>query len=144
MEKARDKIKETLGLVGFDSLIVELAETEGRITVSIKDRAIAPDRVPELVDALTHLARQIGKKEGAEYVVVDINDYRKDREALIVKLARAAAKKAAVTGDIIPLPAMNAYERRIVHAELSMRPDVQTESTGEDKERHVVVKPTTL
>ena len=144
MEKARDKIREILGLVGFDSLIVELAETEGRITVSIKDRAIAPDRVPELVDALTHLARQIGKKEGAEYVVVDINDYRKDREALIVKLARAAAKKAAVTGDSIPLPAMNAYERRIVHAELSMRPDVATESTGEARERHVVVKPTTL
>lgn len=144
MEKAKDKIKEILTLVGFDSLTVELIESEERITVSIKDRAIPKARVPDFVDALTHLMRQIGKKEGAGYVVVDVNDYRRDRENLIIKLARAAAKKASVTGDSIPLPAMNAYERRIVHAELSMRPDVQTESTGEARDRHVVIKPTEL
>ncbi|MBI2506918.1 MAG: hypothetical protein HYW00_02165, partial [Candidatus Colwellbacteria bacterium] len=36
--------------------------------------------------------------------------------------------------------AMNAYERRLVHTELAMRPDVTTESVGTIS-RYVVVKP---
>ncbi len=141
MEKARDKIQQIFDQVGFDEVRVDIVEGEERISISIKDRGIPAGRIPELVDSLTHLARQIARRENAEQVLVDINDYRKEREALITKLARAAARKAASTGERIPLPAMNAYERRIVHTELSMRPDVATESIGEDKDRHVVVKP---
>ncbi|MST04322.1 MAG: hypothetical protein EXS49_02020, partial [Candidatus Pacebacteria bacterium] len=41
----------------------------------------------------------------------------------------------------VRLPAMNAYERRIVHTELAVRPDVKTESSGEGRERCVVIRP---
>jgi len=141
MEKAKEKIREIFDRVGFDDLKVETIEGENRISISIKDKSIAPGRVPELVESLTHLARQVARKEDGDQVIVDVNDYRKDRESLIVKLARVAARKAVATKERVPLPSMNAYERRIVHTELSMRPDVETESDGEDRERHVVVKP---
>jgi predicted RNA-binding protein Jag len=36
---------------------------------------------------------------------------------------------------------MNAFERRIIHAELSKRSDVKTESVGEGEERRVAIKP---
>ena len=72
---------------------------------------------------------------------IDINNYRKDREDLIIKLAKAAAKKSSVTKQEVSLPAMNAYERRIIHSELSLHPDLKTESSGEGKQRHVVIKP---
>ena len=36
---------------------------------------------------------------------------------------------------------MNSYERRVVHAKLSDWRDVYTESEGEGKDRHVVIKP---
>ncbi|MEX2054105.1 MAG: R3H domain-containing nucleic acid-binding protein [Candidatus Colwellbacteria bacterium] len=142
MEKAKDKIQEIFNQVGFDEVRVDIAHGEERISISIRDKSIPAEKIPELVDSLTHLARQIARKEDGNYVLVDINDYRKEREALITKLARVAARKAAATGEGISLPAMNAYERRIVHTELSMRPDVSTESAGEHKDRHVVVKPT--
>ena len=141
MEKAKEKIREIFDRVGFDDLKVETIEGENRISISIKDKSIAPGRVPELVESLTHLARQVARKEDGDQVIVDVNDYRKDRESLIVKLARVAARKAVATKERVPLPSMNAYERRIVHTELSMRPDVETESDGENRERHVVVKP---
>src|SRR3989344_3228523 len=141
MERAKEIIKEIFDLVGFDDLKIEAIEGEGRISISIKDKGIPPGRIPELVDSLTHLARQIARKADGDQVLVDINDYRKDRESLIIKLARVAARKAVATKERVPLPSMNAYERRIVHTELSMRPDVETESDGEDRERHVVVKP---
>ena len=144
MERAKEIIKEIFDLVGFDDLKIEAIEGEGRISISIKDKGIPPGRIPELVDSLTHLARQIARKADGDQVLVDINDYRKDRESLIIKLARVAARKAVATKERVPLPSMNAYERRIVHTELSMRPDVETESDGEDRERHVVVRPTSF
>jgi predicted RNA-binding protein Jag len=36
---------------------------------------------------------------------------------------------------------MSAYERRVIHAELALRPDINTESEGEPPSRCVVVKP---
>ena len=141
MEKAKDKILKIFELVGFDKVQLEDSDKEERVSIRIKDKTIPDARVPELVASLTHLAKQVARKEEDLQVLVDVNDYRKEREDLIIKLARAAAKKAATTKERVPLPAMNAYERLIVHTELSMRPDVATESEGEQKERHVVVKP---
>ncbi len=142
MEKAKEKIKEIFDRVGFDDLKVETIQEENRISISIKDKSISQAKIPELVESLTHLARQIARKEDGDHVLVDVNDYRKDRESLIIKLARVAARKAVATGEDVPLPSMNAYERRVVHTELSMRPDVETESAGESRDRHVVVRPT--
>ena len=46
-----------------------------------------------------------------------------------------------MTKEKISLPAMNSYERRLVHVELSIHPEVATESAGMGKERCVVIKP---
>jgi predicted RNA-binding protein Jag len=35
---------------------------------------------------------------------------------------------------------MSSYERRIIHAELSKRTDVATDSQGEGFDRHIVIK----
>ena len=84
----------------------------------------------------------MAKKRNPESVVfVDVNSYRKERENIILELARGAARKAAGTKTDITLPPMNAYERRLIHSELASRPDIKTESVGEGKERYVVVKP---
>jgi spoIIIJ-associated protein len=57
------------------------------------------------------------------------------------ELARKAAREAVLKKKPVELPAMNAYERRVVHSELALRPDVMTESSGEEPNRRVVVKP---
>ena len=57
-----------------------------------------------------------------------------------MELARAGAKKAAITKNDVVLPPMNAYERRLIHTELSIRPDIKTESVGQDLSRQVVIK----
>ncbi|MBU2101101.1 hypothetical protein KKH05_00015 [Patescibacteria group bacterium] len=141
MEEIKAKLQKIFDLVGFDSIYIETDEEEGKISISIRERTIPADKLPEMVSSLTNLVRQMTKHDNNAHVLVDVNDYRKEREALITKLARAAAKKAAVTNNTVPLPAMNAYERRLVHTELSMNPNVATGSEGEAKERHVVVSP---
>jgi len=141
MNELQDKLNTIIGLMGFSDYRVDVGEDSRRIAVFINDRVVAREDLPGLVLNLERITRLIAKKMDHPPVIVDINHYKKEREDLIVKLARAAARKAAATGEAIPLPAMNAYERRIVHTELSVRPDVETESTGERRARHVIVKP---
>ncbi len=74
-------------------------------------------------------------------VFLDVNGYRKEREEIIREQARQAAKEASLKKESATLEPMNAYERRLVHVELSTRPDVATESIGREPNRRVVVKP---
>lgn len=74
-------------------------------------------------------------------IFLDINGYRREREEAIRSQARQAAKEAVLKKESVMLESMNAYERRLVHVELSTRPDVTTESVGREPDRRVVVKP---
>ena len=141
MNELHAKIQTMVNLMGFNDFRIDADDNSRRVAVVINDNVVAKEDLPAFVLNLERIARLMAKKLDYPPVIIDVNHYKKEREGLITQLARAAARKAAATGEEIALPAMNAYERRIVHTELSIRPDVQTESTGESRSRHVVVKP---
>ncbi len=126
--------------MGFNDFAFEASSEPGLISVIVNDPFLTPERVPNLVINLNRVARLFAKQLGVDPVVIDVNNYRKERENLILELARAAARKAVAVKEPVSLPTMNAYERRLVHTELAMRPDVTTESVGEGRERYVIVK----
>lgn len=97
--------------------------------------------LPYVVSDMTQILRLLAQRHGLEAPFVDVNNYRKERERIIIDLARAAARKAVSENKEVSLPAMNAYERRLIHTELATRPDVKTESMGEGPSRAVVIKP---
>ncbi len=134
-----EKTKELVTHMGFPSAEVALDEEKRKVIILIDDRFIA-DNVVTILPALDHIVNLMLKKQGLIPHVVDLNYYRKERERLISELARAAAKKAKVTKEEVPLPAMNGYERRLVHMELATHPELKTESAGAGKDRHVVIK----
>jgi len=74
-------------------------------------------------------------------VFFDINNYRLEHEQKLKELAQKAARECSLYKKEIKLPIMTAYERKIIHSELSLRPDIYTESEGEDPNRYVVIKP---
>ena len=132
----------SLDLVGFKDYHLEIKIDEHRGSVFIyEDAEMVKENLPAIVDAVNHVLQMVAKKNRTESIFLDVNNYRHDRERLIAELARAAAKKASATKTEISLPAMNSYERRLVHVELAVHPDVKTESAGEGKERYVVIKP---
>ena len=75
------------------------------------------------------------------YLKVDINEYQKQKIEYLKNLARSSADEVVLTKKEKPLPFMSAYERRIIHEELSKRQDVITESHGDNSERRVIVVP---
>jgi spoIIIJ-associated protein len=135
-----EKIKKLLSLMGFEEARVQVDTEYRKISIFIDDKVINKDNIAQFLSALEQVINLMLKREGFESYVVDVNYYRKERERLILELARAAAHKAMVTKTDVELPPMNSYERRLVHMEITTHPELKTESVGTGKERHIIIK----
>lgn len=140
MDWLQEILTKLIKLMGFEDFSVSYDSNRSRFMIFINNLD-SEELIWRLINDLNHLARVLTKKQNQPPVFIDINNYREKREGLIVELARATARKVVATKTEMPLPFMNAYERRLIHTELSSRPDVKTESIGEGKERRIVIKP---
>ncbi len=128
--------------MGFGDFSISCDTEGGRFSIFVNEGEGFKKLLPLFVTNLDHLVKLMGQKQKGETTVfIDINNYRKEREGIILEIARGAARKAVATKEEVALPIMNAYERRLIHVELASRPDIKTESVGEGKSRYVVVKP---
>ena len=137
----QNSFQQIIELMGFSDFSINYDSVNNHLSVIIDDELISEENLPDLVNNLDCLMRLIAQKNNLEPIFVDVNNYRKKRRDLIVELAKAAARKSLAEKKEISLPPMNAYERRIVHLELSSRPDIKTESIGEGRERYIVIRP---
>jgi spoIIIJ-associated protein len=135
-------IKKIVESIGFRDYNLEIDLESGRGSLFIYENSpFIKENLPAIVDSLNHLIQMVAKKNQVKTFFLDVNNYRRDRENIITELARTAAKKVSTTKEKISLPAMNSYERRLIHVELAIHPDVRTESVGIGKERYVVILP---
>ncbi|MBI5147576.1 MAG: hypothetical protein HZA37_00265 [Parcubacteria group bacterium] len=141
MEKVKEITEKLVGLMGYgeNDSEVSIDVERQRISVLINDDRVQ-EHLPHFTASLELVLKLIAKKNELGMIFVDVNNYRKERERLLAELAKAAAHKALMTKGEISLPPMNSYERRLIHVELASRPDVKTDSVGEGKDRHIVVR----
>ena len=95
------------------------------------------------IQALQTLVRQIIYNEINQNIsiILDVENYKEKKIKNIEYLAKRTAKEVAKTKVEAKLDSMNSYERRIVHSILSEDKYVYTESTGEEPNRCVIIKP---
>lgn len=95
------------------------------------------------LDALQTILRLvIFNKTGQQPVLtVDINGYKERKAEKIKDLARKFIDKVRFFEKDVELPIMNPWERRQVHMFVTDYDDVLSESTGEGRNRRVVLKP---
>ena len=142
MEELQNNLKKLIELMGFEDFSLNCDVEGNRFSLFVNEGEGFKKMLPLFVTNLDHLVKLMAKKQESEPAVfIDINNYRKEREGIILEIARGAARKVVATKEEITLPTMNAYERRLIHMELASRPDIKTESMGEGKNRYVVVKP---
>jgi len=134
-----EAVKEFVANIGFPNAEVSLDEERRKVIILIENRFIEENMIT-ILPAFDQIINTILKKKGLIPHVIDINYYRKERERIIVELAKAAAKKAMMTKQEVEFPPMNGYERRIIHMEITAHPELITESTGAGKDRHVMIK----
>ncbi len=96
----------------------------------------------ETLRSLQTLTRSalIAKNGELERVNLDIADYKKRHNDKLEREAEGWAKKVRESGEEMHLRAMNPAERFVIHKVLSDYSDLSTESEGEGRERHIVLR----
>ena len=82
------------------------------------------------------------RNQGYEFsrVSVDVADYKKQRADRLIEKAERWFSTVKETAKPIDLPAMNAVDRRTIH-QLASERGFATESAGEGRDRHIILKP---
>ncbi len=135
-----EHVKNLFTAMGFTSVDVNVDDGVRKISIVVDDEFFR-SQIPGLLQPVEHLINLSLKQDQKPPYVVDMNYYRRERERLIIELAKAGAKKAKMSKGEVPLPPMNSYERRLVHVEIATNPDLRTESVGVGKDRHIVIVP---
>lgn len=147
-------IEEFFQKTTFDVTLEEILEKEGTIFVDLKtqDPQILIGEGGRTLAEIQHLLKAILKRKLALfsqekkglvpfYLNLDINNYKQKKYEYLKELARLTADEVALSKKEKQLSPMMAHERRIIHLELAERPDVLTESSGQEPERKVIVRP---
>lgn len=98
----------------------------------------------ETMRSLQYLTSMALKTNEAELtrVNVDVADYKKQRAHRLEERAEVWLKEVKESGEEKHLPPMNSADRRTIH-KLADEYGLVTESQGEGRERHIVLKPAT-
>ena len=134
-------------LLNFDpSYAVELRRTdEGEINAEIfgGDPGKIIGRGGRTLGALEYITNTVVNRseKDAVRINIDVGGYKRRRDDRLRENARKAAERVRSSGAAVELDPMSAAERRVIHMELADDPSVRSESSGEGRDRRVVVKP---
>jgi len=97
----------------------------------------------QTIDAIQHLAYRIATRGETDRqpVVVDAAGYRERQAEALCATADQAAQTAVSNRRAVPLEAMSALERKVIHEYLKDRHDIETYSEGQEPARYLVVAP---
>lgn len=144
VEYIKSYLKEVTNLMGI-SVEFETQKREKYIKVNMisDNSSILIGKNGRTMSSLQDLIRQsIQSKVGVRVnVILDTNDYKEKQQKNIERLAVRLAKDVVKTGIEVKMDRMNSFERRLVHNRLTNFKGVITESTGEEPNRCVVIKP---
>ncbi len=144
MEEIIQFIKNILTFFNIEDAQFDITESDDVVLINIKtdNGKFLIGKEGFTLKNLEIIIRLIAQKLNyPKKINLDINSYHKEQEERLKKLAKETAHKVIVTKNPIKLPPMNAYERRIIHLELAINPNVTTESVGEEPERCLIIKP---
>jgi spoIIIJ-associated protein len=135
-------VQTVISAMGAD-LTASIEETPEatRINLDGEDGGVLIRRGGEGLQALQHLVatafrRQLGDDNR---IVVDCNNYRRDKDAELKRMARFVADKAKSSGTPQEMGPLNPYERRIVHLAIAEDPGVSSESIGDAFMKTVII-----
>ena len=145
LTKIKTIINELFEKVGVDTDKIEISQKEGIIQVSIesKQASLLIGYHGETLQSLQLICGLIVQVKSGEWfkIVLDVNNWRKEREEVLKKMALGFAQKAKFSGNEVIMPVLSAAERRIVHLYLSEYSDIKTYSEGEGLARRLIIKP---
>lgn len=145
MDKIQSTAQTLLDLMGIQGEISVSEDKENEaivVTVDTQEAGILIGRHGETISAFQLILNQIINRgeENWQRILVDCGDYRSRQEESLRNLALSTAEQVKETGEAKALYDLTPAQRRVVHMVLSEDSDIVTESEGEGRERHLVVR----
>jgi spoIIIJ-associated protein len=142
--RVQELLERIAGAAGVDAS-VEVHEGPDGLVAEYHgdDLGLLIGRHGQTIDAIQHLAYRFAMHGDDERkpVTVDAAGYRERRAIALRATADQAAETAVNHRRAVPLEAMSAMERKVIHEHLKARRDVETYSEGQEPSRRLVVAP---
>ena len=136
--------KELFSMISLEGNIQIGEKEEGGIAINVtcEDPQLYIGEKGQTLSEILHILKSLARRKLGEsvYIMLDVNDYWKNKEHYTRELARTTADEVSLFKAPKELSPMSAAERRIVHMELEERSDIETESIGEGQERRIVIQ----
>lgn len=112
------------------------------ITLITSNNSLLIGKEGKNLQALQNILRQSLKVQTGISIKlnIDISNYKVKKLNILEKEIRKIAKEVQNTKIDVSLDPMNSYERRHIHNLISEYENLTTESIGEGKERHIIIK----
>ena len=142
VEKATSFLKEMINQLGYQ---VEyfIREEQGFVIINIRGKSAGKliGKRGETLYAIQYLVNIVANRNDDNNVkfLIDIEDFRKQREKTLSNLAIKLAGQVKATGEAVALEPMNPLERKIIHVALQKDSAITTTSEGEEGRRHIVI-----
>jgi spoIIIJ-associated protein len=143
-KKLEKIIKNFFASLGIDVTMEITEDTEAiSIVLETEDTGMVIGYHGETLEALQLVLALILAKANGEFkrVSIEVGDYKKNRTEWLERLAFDAKERAISQGKEIYLSELKSWERRVVHLLLQDDKEVTSESSGEGKDRVLVIKP---
>ena len=126
------------------SINVELRENEFGYNIQLicENNSILIGKDGRTITSIQTLLRQTVENQLNKNIKIniDVANYKENKLKRLEREIKHIAKEVLSSKVDVSLDPMNSYERRMIHNLIDKYNDLTTESTGEGKERHVVIK----
>lgn len=124
----------------------EIEEVQDNFSVSIetKDAGRLIGARGESLDGLQLLINQIMSRKTGEgefkKVLLDVEGWRKQKQEDLSQMANEWGKQVLDTGKEMEVEPQSSWQRRVVHTVISEIGGLTSESVGEGRDRHIVIR----
>jgi spoIIIJ-associated protein len=145
IQYAKKYLEDILSFFGLNTDIYATTEDNEVIELHVPSTHLNGFLIGQRGETMRSLQFMVGnalKNNGYQIsrVNVDIADYKKARSDRLAEKVAEWVKRVEESGEPYTLRPMNAADRRVVH-KVASEAGLVTESEGEGRDRHVVLKP---
>ncbi len=140
VQEEAEKLLKTIEIDG--KVEVEKNDDGYMVSIDTEENALLIGKHGNTLSSLELILSLIVSKKIGEYTrtIIEVGGYRKEREGYLKDLASRLKEEVINSGYEKTIRGLKPWERRLVHMYLSEDEEVTTESTGDERERVLVIK----
>lgn len=143
LKQIQDETISLLEKLGVSASVeVESADEGMRVLLDTEENALLIGKHGNTLSSLEYVLTLLVAAKSGEFkrLQIEVGGYREEREAYLKELAERLKEEVISLGYEKKIHGLKPWERRLIHMYLGEDSAVMTESTGEDRDRVLIIK----